>query len=243
MAAQEWVRGAFVDLDSQLRAYLALPAGNGPHPGVLLFQEAFGVNAYIQSECDRLARAGYAAIAPDFFRGELYEYNDREAVFAKLKTMNDGAMLADIRKAIAYLDARNDVRHDGYGAVGFCMGGRLAVLTAISFGSKIAAAVAFYGGGIAPKESRFGWPILVDRVGEVEADLLLIYGADDEAIAPDEQGRLAEALSKAKKRYTLTVYPGAGHGFASTDRASYEREVAEAAWGRTLALFDEKIKR
>jgi carboxymethylenebutenolidase len=84
---------------------------------------------------------------------------------------------------------------------------------------------------------------LVDRVGEVEADLLLIYGADDEAIAPDEQGRLAEALSKAKKRYTLTVYPGAGHGFASTDRASYEREVAEAAWGRTLALFDEKIKR
>lgn len=241
--AQETKRGSFVDVNQNLRAYLALPAGSGPHPAVLLFQEAFGINPYIQSECERLARAGFAAIAPDLFRGEIYDFSDREAVFQKLKTLTDDAMLADVRAAIALLDERPDVRHEAYGAVGFCMGGRLSVLTAISFGPKIAAAASFYGGGIAPKESRFGWPILVDRVGEIEADLLLMYGADDEGIPPDEHGRLAEALSKAKRRYTLTVFPHAGHGFASTDRASYVRDVAEAAWVRTLALFEENLKR
>jgi carboxymethylenebutenolidase len=240
--AEESVRGAFVDVNPNLRAYLAVPAGNGPHPAVLLFQEAFGVNAYIQSECERLARAGFAAIAPDLFRGEIYDYGDREAVFAKLKTLTDDGLLADVRATMAYLDGRGDVRHDAYGSVGFCMGGRLSVLTAITFGAKIAAAASFYGGGIA-QESHLGWPVLVDRVGNVEAALLLLYGADDEGIPPDEHGRVAEELSKAKKRYTLSVFPHAGHGFASTDRASYARDAAEAGWEITLALFEKNLKK
>jgi len=233
----------FVDLNESLRGYLALPPGNGPHPAVLVFQEAFGINRYIQDECERLARSGYAALAPDFFRGQVFDYSQREAVFAKLKELSDDGLVADVRAAIAYLDARPDVRHDAYGAVGFCMGGRLSVLTAISFDAKIAAAASMYGGGIAPKEPRFGWPILAGRVGEIQAELLLIYGADDESIPPDEHGRVAEVLSKAKKRYALSVYPNAGHGFASTDRESYVRNVAESAWASTIALFDETLKR
>jgi carboxymethylenebutenolidase len=232
----------FVDLNENLRGYLALPPGNGPHPAVLVFQEAFGVNRYVQDECERLARSGYAALAPDFFRGEVFDYNQRETIFAKLKELSDDGLVADVRAAIACLDGRPDVVHDAYGAVGFCMGGRLSVLTAISFGAKIAAAASFYGGGIAPKESRFGWPILAGRLGEIQGALFLIYGADDESISPDEHGRVAEALSKAKKRYTLTVYPHAGHGFASTDRVSYVRDVAESAWARTIALFDVTLK-
>ena len=121
------------------------------------------------------------------------------------------------------------------------MGGRLAVLTALALGPKIAAAVSFYGGGIAPQEPRH-YPPLLDRLRELQSELLLIYGADDHGIAPDEHGRIAETLSREKKRYTLSVYPGAPHGFASRDRDSYRPEQAEAAWLETLALFDRTLR-
>jgi carboxymethylenebutenolidase len=230
-------RAEFVQLDAALRGYLALPRTPGPHPAVLVYQEAFGVNGYVQSECERLARAGYVALAPDLFRGETYAYSDRPKVVAMLESLSDQGLLADVRSAVAYLDASNDVRHEGYGAVGFCMGGRLAVLTAIELGPRIAAAVSFYGGNIAAQSPRFGWSNLVDRVAEIEGAVLLLYGADDDSIAPEEHARLAQALSTAKKRYALSVFPGAGHGFASVDRESYRPGVAEAAWREALAWF------
>jgi len=97
------------------------------------------------------------------------------------------------------------------------MGGRLAFLTAVSRPQEFAAAVSFYGGGIAPEKQRI-FPPLLDRVPELGGELLLIYGGDDEGITPQEHARLTEALSTHKKRYRISVYPGAGHGFASTDR-------------------------
>ncbi len=230
-------RAEFVALDGERRGYLALPHTAGPHPAVLVFQEAFGVNRYVQGECERLARAGFAALAPDLFRGETYGYADRPKVVEHLKSLTDEYLLGDVRSAIAYLDTSNEVRHEAYGAVGFCMGGRLAVLTAIELRERIGAAVAFYGGNIAPQISRFGWPILLDRVPEIEAAVLLLYGADDDTIAPDEHARLAQALSASKKRYTLSVFPGAGHAFASIDRETYRPAVAEAAWRAALAFF------
>jgi carboxymethylenebutenolidase len=71
----------------------------------------------------------------------------------------------------------------------------------------------------------------------VHGELLLINGADDESIAPQEHARIVERLSAAKKKYTLTVYPGAPHAFASRDRVSYRPAQAEEAWAQTLALF------
>jgi carboxymethylenebutenolidase len=223
------------------RAYLAVPTGGGPFPGVLLFQEAFGVNDYIQSEVRRLAEHGYVAIAPDLFDGDTFTYAELEKVMPRLKSLGQETLLDHARAAAAVLDADPGVRHRRYGCVGFCMGGRLSVLTALALGTKIAAAASYYGGGIAPKEPRLYEP-LVDRLREVQSELLLVYGADDQGIAPDEHGRIAETLSREKKRYTISVYPGAPHGFASRDRESYRPEQAEAAWLETLALFDRTLR-
>ncbi|HEX3465803.1 MAG TPA: dienelactone hydrolase family protein [Candidatus Elarobacter sp.] len=234
-------RAEFVETGAGKRAFYAVPAGGGPFPGVLLFQEAFGVNDYVQSEVKRLAEHGYAAIAPDLFGGKTFDYNDRESIFARLKSLNDDGMLDHVRASAVFLGAQPEVKKGAYGAVGFCMGGRLAVLTAIELGDRIAAASSFYGGGIAPKEPRF-WPVLTGRLAEVKAELLLLYGADDESIDAAEHGRIAETLSAAKKRYTLGVYPGAGHAFASRDRESYDRDVAENAWSRTLTMFDRTLR-
>lgn len=233
-------RAEFVPLGGDLRGYLAMPGDEGPFPGVLLFQEAFGVNDYIQSEVRRLAAHGYAAIAPDLFRGETFSYSEFDKVRPKMQALTDDGMLADVRAAIAYLDAQPNVKRGPIGTVGFCMGGRLSFLCSVSLGDKIAAASSFYGGGIAPDEVRF-FPPLLDRVPDVHGELLMIYGADDEGITPAEHGRLAAALSKAKKRYEISVYPGAPHGFASRDRESYRPQQAEAAWTETLTLFERTL--
>lgn len=231
----------FVSLGGDRRGYYAKPAGNGPFPGVIVYQEAFGVNDYVQSEVRRLAEHGYAALAPDLFDGETFGYDAFEKVAPKLKAFTEDGLLAYVDASIAYLDAQPEVVHDRYGAVGFCMGGRLAVLSAIARPGKFAAASSFYGGGIAPDEPRYFTPLL-DRLDAAAAELLLIYGADDGGITPAEHARIAERLSGGKKRYTLSVYPGAGHGFASRDRESYRGAQAEGAWAETLALFDRVLR-
>ena len=233
-------RAEFVPLAGDLRAFVAVPQGTGPFPGVVLIQEAFGVNDYIQSEVKRLASNGYVGISPDIFRGQTFSYDDFEKIRPLLATLTDDGMLNDVRACVAYLDAQPNVAHDRYGVVGFCMGGRLAFLTA-SETEKVVAAASFYGGGIAPDEPRL-WKPCIDRAPKVHAELLMIYGADDEGITPSEHGRVAEALSREKKRYELSVYPGAPHGFASRDRPSYRPEQAEAAWAQTLALFERTLR-
>jgi carboxymethylenebutenolidase len=226
-----------VELGPGLRGYLVAPAGPGPHPAVLLYMEAFGLNGYVRSECDRLARLGYVALAPDFYRGDVYPYDNFAPIAKKIAAIGDDGFLTDIRTAVAFLDDFGAVRHDAYGVVGFCMGGRLAILTAAEFADKIAAAVSFYGGGIAPAEPRLGRAVLTARVPDVTAKMLMIYGADDTSILPDEIGRLTEAFAAAKTDATIHIYPGAGHGFASTDRASFVPDVTETAWAETIAFF------
>ena len=137
---------------------------------------------------------------------------------------------------------QQQVKKSAYGAVGFCMGGRLAVLTAAELGEKIAAAASFYGGNMAPDEQRLFTPLL-DRFANVHGELLLLYGAEDQSIEPREHGRIAERLSSLKKAYTLVVYPTAGHAFASHGRKQmYQREPAEDAWRRTFELFDRSVR-
>jgi carboxymethylenebutenolidase len=233
---QQIDRAEFVSVEGDLRGYYAVPAGAGPFPAVLVFQEAFGLTDYVQSEVRRLAEHGYAAIAPDLFRGQTFSYGDFASARPKLESLRDDAILVDVRAIVTFLGAQANVKHEHFGAVGFCMGGRLTVLTAIALGTKIAAASSFYGGNVAPDEQRFFVPLL-DQLADARGELLLIYGADDETIAPKEHARIVERLSAAKKKYTLTVYPGAAHAFASRDSVSYRPAQAEEAWAHTLALF------
>jgi carboxymethylenebutenolidase len=232
---------SFVQLGGDLRGYYAIPAGEGPFPGVLLYQEAFGVNDYIQSEVRRLAANGYAAIAPDFFRGKTFSYDEFPKLAPLLKSLTRETLMADIDAAIAYLDAQPNVKHESYGAVGFCLGGRLAAMSALYRPQRVTIGISFYGGGIAPDTPRF-YPPLLDDLAQLEGELVLIYGADDDGITPAERARITEALSREKKRFTLSVYPGAPHGFASRDRDSYRPEQAEAAWAQTLEALARTIR-
>jgi len=235
-------RAEFVDTGEGHRAYLAVPSGAGPFPGVLVFQEAFGIDPYMQSETERLAKHGYAAIAPDLFDGQTYSYDDRDSIGSRLSALTDELMLDHTERAATVLQKLPVLKKGPLGAVGFCMGGRLAFLVAAAFGERVAAASCFYGGSIGSEQKRFFEPLL-HRVPDIRAELLLLYGADDPSIEPREHGRIAEALSTNKKQFTMTVFAGAGHGFASRDRKSlYDSHAAEIAWRETLGMFERTVR-
>lgn len=219
--------GETVALSPALSAYVARShAGNAP--GVVVIQEAFGVNAFVKATCDRFAAAGYSAIAPDYYHGRTFDYGDLQNAIAALNEIDDAQAMRETTLALDHLQQRAGAGR--LAVLGFCMGGRLAFLANATLGSRLAATVSFYGGGIAPVEPKGKRKPLIDRVPDIVAPALLLYGAKDSGITSDEHARLAKALTEANKRYVLAVFPDAPHAFATFDRESYRAAAAADAW-------------
>ncbi len=221
----------WIELEPGLRAWLARPEGVESPPGVMIYIEAFGVNEHMRNVADRYARAGYAAIVPDVYHGVIADYGDMDTALGQLKKMNDGQVVRESALALDALE-KVGVAHPP-AAVGFCLGGRLAFLAGLELGERLSAVVAYYGGGIGAEKDRFGRPILIERAAEFVPPLLLHYGGQDGSIPSTEHGRIATALSEAGKRYIMSVYPQAGHGFDCNERQSYDAEASAEAWTLT----------
>ncbi len=236
-ATCEWV-----DLGDGLRGYYGKPAGDGPFPAVVIYIEAFGVNDHFQKLTARFAEAGFAAITPDIYDGEIYDYEDLDNAVGHLKRMDDDTVMAQTAASVDFLESRSEVKSGDICVTGFCMGGRYTFLANAALASRFKAAASFYGGGIGPVEDFAGRKILLDRVGEMQAPMMLWYGSQDQSIPPEEHGRIAEAMTAANKQYTMTVFPDVGHGFFCEDRASYDAAATEASWKSTLAFFAENTR-
>ena len=224
-----------VEIRKGLEGYLAKPKTKTVQAGVVVIMEAYGMTGHIQGVCKRLADAGYTALAPDLFHGELIPYNTAvDTVIAKIKTLKDEAMLDEVAASLDWLDTQGMKGRNGI--IGFCMGGRLAFLANCRFPDQLQATVGFYGSGIAPgvDRDRFGRTPPVGEAAAMKNPIFLGYGAEDPGIPPAEHARVVDALSSAKKRYTLAVYPGAGHAFLCEERGNYAPEVAKRAWRDTL---------
>lgn len=227
-----------VQLGDGLTGYASRPRGSGPFPAVIVLMEAFGITGHIKGVCQRLAKAGFVAVAPDIFHGDVFSYTDMDAVMKKLPSLNDDTMLKEIGMTLEWLGKQKDVDSKSVGIIGFCMGGRLAFLAGCRLPERFKVAVSFYGGGIAPEgKDRFGRTPPIQSAEQIRAPIYLGYGADDQSIPPAEHARVAEILSSLKKRFALAVYPGAGHGFLCEERASYAPDAAEPAWRESLAFL------
>lgn len=223
----------WIDLAPGFAGYLALPpAGRGP--GLLLFQEIFGVNAHIRAVAAQYAADGFVVLAPDVFwrqapRVELgYEGADRQRALALMQALVPAEVGADIATAVAALRARPETAGRRIGAFGYCMGGRLAYLAAAAGG--IDAASAFYGGGIHAQ---------LDRAAQVGCPIQFHYAAHDDHIPPAAVHSVRKAF--AGKAAEVFVYPDSKHGFNCWARASYHAPSAALAHGRTLAFFAETL--
>lgn len=235
--------GKNIQIAKDLPGYYVTPAGTGKFPAVIVLMEAFGLNNWCKSICNRLAQSGFAAIAPDFYRGTTYEYTDVAGAIGKLKSLNDDAIMSDVGKSIDFLAGKSEINANGIGVIGFCMGGRYAFLTNAVYPTKIKAAISFYGGGIdATAGNPLGQKSILDRSPTMQSPIMLMYGSEDQLIAADEHGRVAAALSKAKKRYILNLFPKAGHGFMSDRRENYAHEAAAEAWMMTTGFFSHNLK-
>lgn len=215
---------------SRMAAYIARPKAGGTHPGLLVFQEAFGVNHHIRNVTERFAAEGYVAIAPELFHrtappGFEGSYTDFPAVMPHVQAVTTETAEADVRSAYDWL--RSSAKANEISSVGFCMGGRVS-FTANTI-VALRAAVSFYGGGIAPG--------LLGRAAKLQAPSLFIWGGMDKHIPPEQRRAVTDTLSAEKKLYVNAEFSRADHGFFCDERAAYEPHSAKQAWALTLEFL------
>ena len=229
-----------VQIAADLEGYVERPQGSGPFPGVVVIMEAFGVTGHIQNVCKRLAKAGFVTLAPDHFHGEVIPYNsEMPKIMGKIASLKDEQLVKEVGQSLDWFDKQSDVKRGAHGIMGFCMGGRLAFLSNCRHAARLRAAVAFYGGAIAPGVSpdRMGRIPPIGEAEKMRGAIFLGYGADDQGIPGDEHARIAKTLTDLKKRYVLSVYPGAGHAFLCEERPAYAPAVEPIAWRESIEFL------
>ena len=227
--------------DGKMPAYLCRPAGEGPHPAVIVVMEAFGLNGHIKDVAARIAGEGYVAMAPDLyhrFGSPIIPYADIPKAIDTLKKLEDAKVMAEIGVVIAHLKGLKEVRADRIGITGFCMGGRVTFLSASQHAADIKAAVAFYGGGIAAEAPNAP----INFADKIRCPVLCFFGETDQMIPLDQVKKVEDTLKRLGKTYEVKVYKGAGHGFFCNERASYHAESAKDAWEQVRSWFQKHLK-
>ncbi|GAA4823530.1 dienelactone hydrolase family protein [Streptomyces ziwulingensis] len=244
------VQGTAVDIpteDGTADAYLAHPGDGEPHPAVLFYMDAFGLRPRLRSMADRLAGAGYTVLVPNVMyrhgRAPVVELPDfiddasRPGIFEHLvpvmRTYTTDLAMRDADAFLRWL-AASPVAADGPVALtGYCMGARLALLTAGTYPDRVAAAAGFHGAQLAP-----GGPdsphLVADRI---TAELYFGHADQDESLPPEQQERLAAALTAAGVRHRCEVYAGAHHGYTQADTTAYDEGATERHWTALLDLL------
>jgi carboxymethylenebutenolidase len=215
---------------SAMGCYVARPDDSSSHPGIIVLQEAFGVNSHIRNVAERFAAQGYVAIAPELFHrtapGFEGSYSDFPGVRPHMEAMTVPGSEADLRAAFEWLQSQKNVQHDRICSTGYCMGGRISFLANAIL--PLHAAASFYGGGIAS---------LLDRALHLHAPMLFFWGGLDKNIPPEQRNAVIEAVRKSGKTYANVEFSDAGHGFNCDERASYQPRAARQSWAMLLEFL------
>ncbi len=204
--------------------FLATPDGPGPFPGVIVIQEWWGLDAHIKDVSQRFAREGFAALAPDLYHGRVAsEPNEAQKLMMSLDMNRAGGELV---KAADYL-ASEAAAGRGIGAIGFCMGGGLA-LTLACDSPHVRAAAPFYGVNPNP----------IDKLANLRGPVFAAFAEHDDFASARVREQLETALKEYGKPHEIRVYPGTEHAFFNDTRTEvYRQAAADDAWSRVIALF------
>ncbi|MCY4075626.1 MAG: dienelactone hydrolase family protein [Acidobacteria bacterium] len=219
--------GAMVEFAANGRTtsgYLAAPA-SGSGPGVVVIQEWWGLVPHVKEVADRFAGEGFVALAPDLYHGRSTTSPD-EAGKLMMALEIDRAE-RDLRGAIDFLLARDDVAGTRVGTVGFCMGGQLSLFAACA-NASVGACVDFY--GIHPN-------VAPDLAG-LEAPVLGFFAERDGFVPPEAARKLESDLRAAGKEVDITIFDGADHAFFNDSRPDvYHAGYAAECWTRMVAFY------
>lgn len=208
--------------------YLAVPAA-GAGPGVIVIQEWWGLVPHIEQVTDRVAGAGFTALAPDLFHGVRAKSADEAGKLMMAMQIEDAAR--DLAAAIDFLAARPETKGGKVGTVGFCMGGALSLFAACR-NSEVGACVVFYGG-----HSK-----VTPDLAALQAPVLGLYAGKDGFVTPDVVAALDQKLDALGKRHEFHTYPDAQHAFFNDDRPEvYDARAAADAWEKTVAFFRREL--
>ena len=218
---------------TEVQCYVSKPAELSPAVGLIVFQEAFGVNPHIRDVAGRFARAGLVVISPELYHrtaaaGFEVAYDNFAAAAPHLKAIAPETLKFDIRAAYDWLRGQSFVRADRIASVGFCLGGRVSFLACATI--PIQAGVSFYGGGIAPA--------LLDEIPNLRASMLFFWGGLDKHIGQDQIRPIVETCDREGKAFVNVEISNADHGFFCDARPSYNTAAAELGWKLTLSFLN-----
>jgi carboxymethylenebutenolidase len=223
----------FASNGSTASGYFVVPAG-GSGPGVVLIQEWWGLNPAIKEVAGRLGAAGFVALAPDLYHGELAEHTEMDKAGELMSTLPPDRAARDLSGAVDYLAANPAVNSEKVGVMGFCMGGLLALILAAQLGDRIAAAVPFY--GFPEGDAEPDWSGLTATVRGHMAE-------HDDFFTPDAARALEAKLQGLGKDVQFTVHPGTGHAFMGPHNAlgTLDEAVAAQLWPIVVAFLHEQL--
>jgi carboxymethylenebutenolidase len=213
--------------------YLARPqAGSGP--GVIVVQEWWGLDSGIKEMADRLAAAGFVALAPDLYHGELAQHDEMDKAAELMNSLPMDRAARDMGGAVDHLAAHDAVTGDGIGVVGFCMGGMLAWVLAANRGDKVKAAVPFYG-----YPAGDGEPDWSGLSASVQAHM----AEHDDFFGPEGAHALEAKLRGMGKDVTITVHPGTGHAFMGPHNAlgTLDEKKQAEIWPQVTKFLHQKL--
>ena len=234
--------------DGQADAFFVHPA-DGPHPGVLLWPDAFGLRPAMRQMATRLAASGYAVLAVNpYYRktrapilpdgADFTDPDTRTTIMSMMSSLDAGTHETDAGSFVDYLDAQPAVaKNRKLGTMGYCMGGPMTLRTAATRPDRIGAAASFHGGRLVTDDPDS--PHL--RAPEMKAQLLIAIAANDDEAEPGVKNVLRETFEKHGLPAEIEVYAGALHGWCPPDSRVYDEAQAERAWARLLALLDRAL--
>ena len=208
-------------------AYLATPQ-SGKGPGVIVIQEWWGLVGHIKQVCDRFAAEGFSALAPDMYHGKTA--NEPDGAGKLFMALNIGQAEKDLRGAATFLTQHSSTAK--LGAVGFCMGGQLALFAA-TLNPSVGATINFYGihPNVKPDYTRLSGPVLG------------LFAEKDQFVTPQVAREVDAAIKAAGKSSEIHIYPGVDHGFFNDDRPDvHDKAAAADAWRRALVFFRQHLK-
>src|SRR5438477_4996279 len=227
----------------------------GPHPGVLIWPDAFGLRPSMREMAKRLAGGGYSVLVPNpFYRvakspvfenASNFNFNDpgqRGKLTPLMGSINaPGAAERDAAAFIAWLDGQKEVdRNKKIGTQGYCMGGPLVVKTAAAVPNRVGAGASFHGGGLVTANPDS--PHLL--APKIKARMYFGIAANDDMQQPDAKTKLKDAFAAAKVPAEIEVYTQAQHGWCVPDMPKqangqpiYNKPDADRAWAKLLALY------
>jgi len=217
--------------DETVHGILYTPEGRGPHPGLIVIHEWWGLNDWVKEQASKLADQGYVALAVDLYRGKVA--TTPEEAHEIMRGVPEDRANRDLQAAFHYLQSQSNVKKDRIGAIGWCMGGGYSLDVAL-LEPQLAADVINYG-HLASDEA---------TLKKINAPILGLFGAQDRGIPPEDVKKFGEMLDKMGKKADITIYPDAGHAFENpNNKEGYRPQDAADAWSKTVAFLASTLKK